>query len=135
MTRVDRRQLRFNQALLVLGTAASLVLRRPEPVWLLTLLFLLSFTRWDPLRALKRSLKIPSDPVEEDPRPHRFARALGTLFLSFASLAFATGQAWLGYLLALTVGLLAAINLTFRFCLGCFLYYQFRLLRHRLGLN
>jgi len=135
MPRVDRRQLRFNQALLVLGTGAALVLGRPEPVWLLAGLFLLSFTRLDPLRGLKRALGIPPEPVEDDPRPHNFARAMGTAFLVLASLALALGHPWLGYPLAAAVGLLAAINLAFRFCLGCFLYYQFRLLRYRLGLG
>ncbi len=129
--RVDRNQLRFNQALLVLGVGLALALRRPEPVYALALLFLLSFTPADPLRGLKALLRVRPHPVEDDPRPHRFARALGTAFLLLASLALALGHPWLGFALAAVVGLLAAVNLGLRFCLGCFLYYRFRLLRYR----
>jgi hypothetical protein len=46
---------------------------------------------------------------------------------------FLLGVPVVGWGLAIIVALLAAINLTTGFCVGCFLYFQLRLLRFRLG--
>lgn len=127
--RTDRNQLRFNQALLVVFLPVAALMDWP---WLVLLLFLLmasQHTPWDLMLALKRLLRVPPNPVEEDPRPHRFARSLGAVFLGLASLALLLGLKGLGYGLALLVALLAFINLAFGFCLGCFLYLHLRYAR------
>lgn len=127
--RTDRNQLRFNQALLVVFLPVAALMDWP---WLVLLLFLLmasQHTPWDLMVALKRLLRVPPNPVEEDPRPHRFARSLGAVFLGLASLALLLGLKGLGYGLALLVALLAFINLAFGFCLGCFLYLHLRYAR------
>lgn len=127
--RTDRNQLRFNQALLVVFLPVAALMDWP---WLVLLLFLLmasQHTPWDLMVALKRLLRVPPNPVEEDPRPHRFARFLGAVFLGLASLALLLGLKGLGYGLALLVALLAFINLAFGFCLGCFLYLHLRYAR------
>ena len=131
MARVDKNQLRFNQALLVLGGVLA-PFAGPWPAYLLAALFLLSFTPLRPLVQLRRLFRVPFYPVQEDPRPHAFARALGSAFLALAALFYALGLAPLGLGLTLAVALLAAFNLTLGFCLGCFLYYQLRLFRFRL---
>ncbi len=133
--RTDRNQLVFNQTLLVVGVLLSLLMGRAEGIYLLAALMASQHLGLDLMVALKRGLRIPARPVDEDPRPHRFARSVGAVFLIAASLAFLLGAPLLGWGLALVVALLAFINLAFGFCLGCFMYYQFRLLRHRLGLN
>ncbi|AFV76971.1 DUF4395 family protein [Thermus oshimai] len=127
--RTDRNQLRFNQALLVILLPLAALLDWPWLVYLLFLLMASQHTPWDLLVALKRLLRIPPSPVEEDPRPHRFARTLGALFLGLASLALLLGLEGLGYGLALLVALLAFVNLAFGFCLGCFLYLHLRYAR------
>lgn len=127
--RTDRNQLRFNQALLVVFLPVAALMDWP---WLVLLLFLLmasQHTPWDLMLALKRLLRVPPNPVEEDPRPHRFARSLGAVFLGLASLALLLGLKGLGYGPALLVALLAFINLAFGFCLGCFLYLHLRYAR------
>lgn len=100
--------------------------------WLVYLLFLLVASQHTPLdlmAVLKRLLRVPPQMVDEDPRPHRFARFLGAVFLGLASLALLLGLKPLGYALALLVALLAFVNLAFGFCLGCFLYLHLRYAR------
>ena len=127
--RTDRNQVRFNQVLLVALLPLGALLDRPGLVYLLFLLMASQHTPLDLMAALKRLLRIPPRVVEEDPRPHRFARSLGALFLGLASLALLLGLKALGYGLALLVALLAFVNLAFGFCLGCFLYLHLRYAR------
>jgi hypothetical protein len=127
--RVDRNQLRFNQALLVVLLPLAALWDQPWLVYLLFLLMASQHTPWDLMVALKRLLRVPPEVVEEDPRPHRFARFLGAVFLGLASLFLLLGLEGLGYALALLVALLAFANLAFGFCLGCFLYLHLRYAR------
>jgi hypothetical protein len=127
--KTERNQLRFNQALLVLRLPLAELLDLPWLVYLLFLLMASQHTPVDLMAALKRLLRIPPRAVNEDPRPHRFARFLGAAFLGFASLALLLGLKPLGYALALFVALLAFVNLAFGFCLGCFLYLHLRYAR------
>ncbi len=131
--RTDRNQIRFNQVLLVALLPLGALLDRPWLVYLLFLLMASQHTPWDLMVALKRLLRIPPQVAEEDPRPHRFARSLGALFLGLASLALLLGLKALGYGLALLVALLAFVNLAFGFCLGCFLYLHLRYARALMG--
>jgi uncharacterized membrane protein len=127
--RTDRNQLRFNQALLVLLLPLAALLDWPWLVYVVFLLMASQHTPWDLMVALKRLLRVPPAVVEEDPRPHRFARFLGAVFLGLASLFLLLGLKGVGYALALVVALLAFINLAFGFCLGCFLYLHLRYAR------
>jgi hypothetical protein len=72
---------------------------------------------------------IKPDVHEEDAAPHRFAQGVGAAFLIASSLALFSGAAALGWALALIVLTLAAINLFFGFCAGCFVYFQLQRLR------
>ena len=58
----------------------------------------------------------------EDPRPPRFAAAVGVIFLTAASLAFAAGSDALGWTLALIVAALAALAAISGICVGCEMY-------------
>jgi uncharacterized membrane protein len=127
--RVDRNQLRFNQALLVVLLPLAALGDQPWLVYLLFLLMASQHTPWDLMVVLKRLLRVPPKVVEEDPRPHRFARFLGAVFLGLASLFLLLGLKGVGYALALVVALLAFVNLAFGFCLGCFLYLHLRYAR------
>ena len=57
--------------------------------------------------------------VLEDPRPPRFASAMGVFVLTVASLAFLAGAAGLGWGLALLVAALAGLSATTGLCVGC----------------
>lgn len=65
----------------------------------------------------------------EDPRPPRFAAALGTLCLGAATLALAAGVPGLADGLALLVAGLAALAAITGLCLGCRLYGWYALRR------
>ncbi|ADH62519.1 MAG: DUF4395 domain-containing protein [Deinococcota bacterium] len=129
----DRNQLRFNQTLLTVLVPGALLLQQPWVVGVLFVLMVSQHLPYDLMALLKRVLRIPRQPVDEDPRPHRFARTVGAVFLGLSGLLFLLGVPVAGWGLAIIVALLAAINLTTGFCLGCFLYFQLRLLRFRLG--
>ena len=63
--------------------------------------------------------------VEDDPAPHRFAQGVGAAFLIASSLIlYLTSATALGWALDLIVFVLASINLTVGFCVGCFVYYH-----------
>jgi hypothetical protein len=55
----------------------------------------------------------------EDPRPARFAAAVGTLFLVAAGVAFLAGAPGLAWVLALVVAALAALAALTGVCVGC----------------
>jgi hypothetical protein len=76
-------------------------------------------------RVLKPTNLIRPDVVEGPSAPHEFAQLLGGIFLVVGSVLLFTGSPVLGWFLAWIVILLAAVNLLFGFCAGCFLYYQF----------
>jgi len=131
MQKTDGNQLRFNQILLVFLIPVALITAQP---WVVGLLFVLMFSQHlglDGLVWLKQSFRVPKQVLDEDPRPHRFARTVGAIFLGLASLAFLLSLNPLGWTLAIIVALLALLNLTTSICVGCFMYFQFRMLQHR----
>jgi hypothetical protein len=68
---------------------------------------------------------------QEDWRLQRFNNSIAVVLLGLAQVAFLLGYATVGWVLALMVALAATVALA-GFCLGCFLYYQFKLNRFRL---
>jgi len=58
----------------------------------------------------------------EDPRPPRFAAAIGVLFLGAASLALLIGAPGVAWALALIVAALAGLAAVSGVCIGCELY-------------
>lgn len=133
---VDHTALRVNQASIITLLALGFVLNQP---WLALLVALvMAAGTLAPQAALfqrlYRDLLRPAgllrpDPREEDAAPHRFAQGLGAAVLGVGVLALFTGQAALGWGLALVVVALAAINLIFGFCAGCFVFFQLQRLR------
>ncbi len=75
-------------------------------------------------RALKPAGLLKPDPRPDSPQQHLFAQAVGGLMLLLATLSFVVGLPVLGWLLAGIVIALAAVNLIFGFCAGCFMYFQ-----------
>jgi hypothetical protein len=133
---VDRNALRTNQACIVGLTVLAFLLDRPGLVAAVALVLLAGTL--DPRLALfqqayRRWLRgrlVRPDEREEDSAPHRFAQGLGGGVLLVAALALWGGYSGLGWVLAWLVVVLAAVNLLFGFCAGCFAFYQLS----RLGL-
>jgi len=64
-----------------------------------------------------------SPPAElEDPRPPRFAAAVGAVVLAASTVAFATGAGATAWALALLVAVLAGLAATTGICVGCEIY-------------
>lgn len=68
----------------------------------------------------------------EDRRLMRFNNSIALILLGLAQVAFAFGVPVVGWALAGLVAVAAGVALA-GFCVGCFLYYQFRLNRRRLS--
>lgn len=127
-TPIDPRGPRTNQA--VLATALLLGFLTSQawvaPVFALVLFLGAAFgPAWGPVLRLYASVIRPrlSPPRElEDPRPPRFAAAVGVVFLTAATVAFAVGAPAVGWTLSLMVAALAALAAVTGLCVGCEMY-------------
>jgi hypothetical protein len=125
---IDPRGPRTNQAVLAgaLALGFLLDLRVVVPVFALVLLSGAAFgPRWSPVMRLYSAVirpRIGPPSHLEDPRPPRFAAAVGVAFLAAATVAFAAGAATVGWVLALIVAVLAALAATTGLCVGCELW-------------
>ena len=130
-TPIDPRGPRFNQAVLACSLVVAFVLdlRAVVPAFAVVLLLGAAFgPRYGPFLRLYAEVIKPrlGPPTElEDPRPPRFAAAVGVAFLGAGSLAFAAGSAATGWGLALVVAALAGLAATTGLCVGCEIYALF----------
>jgi len=119
---------RFNQAVLTVALLGAFLLdaRVVVPVFAAVLFLGAAFgPRYGPFlrlyaEVIKPRLAPPHD--LEDPRPPRFAAAVGVAFLAAATVAFAAGAAGLGWALALIVAALAGLAAVTGICVGCEIY-------------
>ena len=125
---IDPRGPRFNQAVLALALFGGFLAdwRPVVPVFAVVLLLGAALgPRYGLFLALYAKVIRPrlGPPREmEDPRPPRFAAAVGVVFLTAATLAFSAGAAGLGWGLALVVAALAALSALTGICVGCEMY-------------
>lgn len=139
MQTTDRTALTFNQVTVVALGALALTLHLPWLAGCLGLTMLVGAARpgLSPLRAAYRALSpllgLRARVVEEAPAAHHFAQGVGGTFLLLAGLCGLLGWALAGEVLTLCVILLALLNLTTRICVGCLLYFRWKMIRFRLG--
>ncbi len=125
---IDPRGPRFNQSVLTLALVIAFLVQvwAVVPVFAVVLLLGAAFgPKYGPfLRLYAEAIKPRlSPPAElEDPRPPRFAAAIGVAFLGAATLAFVVGQPAVGWALSLIVAALAALAATSGICVGCEIY-------------
>jgi len=125
---IDPRGPRTNQAVLAAGLALGFIAGwwPVAPLFAVVLGIGVVFgPSWGPVLVAYRRLLAPrlGPPGElEDPRPPRFAAAVGVVFLVAATVAFALGATVLGWILALAVAALAALAATTGVCVGCEMY-------------
>jgi len=130
--RVDTHLAKFSQACTVVLAGLAFVLNQPLIVLIAAIIMTLAALVPDisPYRLLYRGIVLPLGlwkprVVEDDPAPHRFAQAIGAIFLIVATLVLFLTKAYaVGWTLDLIVFVLAGINLTVGFCAGCFVYYH-----------
>ena len=119
---------RFNQAVLTVALLGAYLVDAEVvvPVFAVVLLLGAAFgPRYGPFlrlyaEVIKPRLAPPAD--LEDPRPPRFAAAVGVVFLTAATIAFAAGASGIGWGLALVVAALAGLAAVTGICVGCEIY-------------
>jgi len=125
---IDPRGPRTNQAVLAVGLLLGLVLGQEWVAPLFAVVLFLGAALgpdWGPVLRLYRDLIKPrlAPPDElEDPRPPRFAAAVGVVFLCAATVAFLAGASVVGWVLAGIVAVLAAVSAVTGLCVGCEMY-------------
>jgi hypothetical protein len=132
LKKVDTTALKFNQASISVLTFLAFLLNQPYLVLLVGLVMAIgtvfpraALFKQIYLKLLKPRNFLAANVVDDDPTPHQFAQGVGALFLLVSSIALlGWGTPVLGWALAWIVIVLAAVNLFFGFCAGCFVYYQ-----------
>lgn len=132
----DRTALRVNQAVIITLLLVAFIIDLP---WLVAAVaIVMALGTASPALALFQRLYrdvlrpagvLRPDIHHEDAAPHRFAQGMGAAVLILASIALFLGAPAVGWALALLVVVLAAINLLFGFCAGCFIFFQIQRLR------
>lgn len=132
----DRTALRVNQAAIIALLLVAFIVNLP---WLVVIVAaIMTLGALSPelavFQRLYRDVLRPAgllrpDIHHEDAAPHRFAQGMGAATLILACLALFLGAPTIGWALALIVVALAAINLIFGFCVGCFIFFQLQRLR------
>lgn len=133
---LDRTALRFNQGSIVVLLVAAFLLDQPWLVLLVATVMALG-TAAPPLALFQRLYRdvlrpaglLRPDVHVEDAAPHRFAQGMGAAVLLAAVVALFAAAPLVGWALALVVVALAAVNLLFGFCAGCFVFFQLQRLR------
>jgi hypothetical protein len=129
--RVDQTALKFNQACIIVLLAWAFLFNWSWLVALVAVVMLVGtfmpeaglFKQFY-ARVLRPAGLLKPNVVADEPQPHLFAQGLGGIFLLLASFSFLGGLNVLSWVLTAIVIALAAVNLLFGFCMGCFMYYQ-----------
>jgi hypothetical protein len=127
-TPIDPRGPRFNQGVLTAGLLLGFLLdwRAVAPIFAGVLFLGAAFgPRYGPLLRLYSEVikpRLPPPTELEDPRPPRFAAAVGVAFLLGATVAFIAGAASVGWVLVLIVAALAGLAASTGICVGCEVY-------------
>lgn len=136
--RFDRAALKVNQAAIIALLALAFVVNLPWLVAVVAVVMALGTAQ--PQLALFQRLYhtvlkpaglLKPDLHVEDAASHRFAQGMGASVLGVAAVALFAGAGLLGWSLALLVVALAAVNLFFGFCAGCFVYARLARLRRQ----
>jgi phosphate/sulfate permease len=128
MKPIDPRGPRFNQSVLTIALVLGFVFQwwYVAPIFAIVLFVGAAWgSQYGPfLRLYAQVIKSRLAPPKEleDPRPPRFAAAVGVVFLSAATIAFVAGASVVGWALALIVAVLAGLSATSGICVGCEVY-------------
>ena len=133
---VDRTALRVNQAFIIGFLAIAFLFDQP---WLVAFVCAVmaigtAFPQAALFQRIYRDVLRPAgllkpDVHQEEAAPHRFAQGMGAAVLLIAVIALFAGAVAIGWGLSFVVIALAAVNLFFGFCAGCFVYFQLQRLR------
>jgi hypothetical protein len=127
---------KLNRWVLVVGVLGGLALQQPLVTTLLFLILLpgvLFGQRWSLIFQVGKRLFAAKivNAERESRKLMRFNNSIALFLFGTAQIAFVTGFAVVGWVLSAMVAVAAGVALA-GFCVGCFLYYQFKLNRFRL---
>jgi len=126
----------LNRAILTFGILVALL---TQQIWITTILFLILLPttllgkRFSLVYFIGNILfkKQIQNSQYEDAGLQRFNNTIATTLLGFSQISFLAGQPVLAWIFATMVMLASGIALL-GFCVGCFLYYQFKIQRYRI---
>ena len=129
LKKIDHSALRINQIVIILLNILAFVFNLSWLAALVALVMLVGVLLSVPgfgfiyYYVLKPAGLARPEILLDNPEPHRFAQALGAVFMLAGSAAFLLGQPGLGWSLVWLVAGLAALNAFAGFCAGCMIYY------------
>ncbi len=128
---VDRSAIRFNQIGIIVLSLIGYLFNQPIFPAFVAVVMLVGTAKPDfalfkktYAHVIKPLELMRPDPVEDIRASHEFAQLLGGLVLLAGTILLFSGASHAGWTLTWVVILLAAANLFFGFCAGCFVYYQ-----------
>jgi hypothetical protein len=128
---LDYSALKFNQISIITFTLLGFILNQPIlPAFVAVVLIAGSVNKKIALfklayvHIIKPSGFLKPNLIEDSPAPHEFAQLLGGIVLVVGSILLYNNLSLAGWMFAWVVIILAAANLFFGFCAGCFVYYQ-----------
>ena len=133
---LDYSALKFNQISIITFTLLGFILNQPIlPAFVAVVLIAGSVNKKITLfklayaHIIKPSGFLKPNIIEDSPAPHEFAQLLGGIVLALGSIFLYNGLSLTGWIFVWIVIILAAANLFFGFCAGCFVFYQLAKLR------
>jgi len=128
---LDHSALKFNQISIITFTLLGFIFNQPIlPAFVAVVLIAGSVNKKIALfklayaHIIKPSGFLKPNIIEDSAAPHEFAQLLGGIVLSIGSILLYNNLSLAGWIFAWVVIILAAANLFFGFCAGCFVYYQ-----------
>ena len=128
---LDYSALKFNQISIITFTLLGFILNQPIfPAFVAVVLIAGSINKKIALfklaysHIIKPSGFLKPNLIEDSAAPHEFAQLLGGIVLSIGSIFLYNSLSLAGWIFTWVVIILAAANLFFGFCAGCFVYYQ-----------
>jgi hypothetical protein len=128
---VDLNALKFNQISIIVLTLIGFILNaRFLPAFVAAVMVLGSiFPQAALFKLIYRRAAVPlhilkPEISKESPAPHNFAQLFGGIVLAAGTFLLYLGSAASGWVLTWIVIVLAAVNVGFGFCAGCFVYFQ-----------
>lgn len=126
----------LNRAVLTFGVFVALL---TQQIWITTMLFLILLPttllgkRFSLVYIIGNILfkKQIQNSQYEDAGLQRFNNTIATTLLGFSQISFLASQPVLAWVFATMVMLASGVALL-GFCVGCFLYYQFKIQRYRI---
>ncbi len=137
--KTDLSALKFNQLTVVAVTALAVLARQPWLAALLGVAMLLGAIQpqRSPMKWLYRNVGQPlglkPEVVDESPEAHHFAQGVGGVFLLASAISGFAGLGVLSAVLGVIVIALALLNLTASICVGCLMYFQYKMLKFRMS--